>query len=53
MKAILSVTFLRDFQGLPLAKSHANESELDNTEYMKHLPIKSSYTASTAQKTDR
>lgn len=41
-----------DFQGLPLAKFHANESDVDNTEYMKHLPIKS-YRASTDQRTDR
>lgn len=36
------VISLRDFQGLALAKFYANESELDNTEYMKPLLIKAS-----------
>lgn len=39
------VISLRDFQGLVLVKSHANESEFDNTEYMNPLLIEASDTA--------
>lgn len=39
------VISLRDFQGLVLAKSHANKSEFDNAEYMNPLLIEAPDTA--------